>query len=400
MGLLKKKGGLGFRDLFGFNIALLGKHCWNFMSNPMSLVSRLFKAKYFPSTHVLNVNKGQGASFIWNGIWTAKEELKKGFRWVLGSGDDIVATKDQWLRSKRDFSVEQSHIYEGRTELVSSLFNDNSKSWNVGLVNSLFEEVDAAAILATSIPQCEVKDRVAWTVMTRLHSKGITLPLGCPMCDHNSENLLHLFFECVFAVECWRQVNLVYDLLEVTDVSGWLLDKLNEGPTEELVKLCTVLWGVWFWRNKKVWSDKTVTAAFAMEESCRSISSWREARKTVTASNVGGGVKLVNRWIPPEAGAFKINVDVSVRDGVGTFSVGMVLRDQEGGFIAGKTHSMRAPGSVFEAEAIGVREALSWVKDQHLQNICKIRESTLNQTLNSRFEQFRVEMRIIRRWGW
>ena len=107
MSFVKNKGGLGFRDLYGFNIALLGKHCWNFMCNPTSLVSRLFKAKYFPTTHVLKAVRGQGGSFIWNGIWSAKEELKKGFRWVVGNGDDIVATTDQWLRNKRDFTVEQ-----------------------------------------------------------------------------------------------------------------------------------------------------------------------------------------------------------------------------------------------------------------------------------------------------
>lgn len=27
--MTNNKGGLGFRNLYGFNIALLGKHCWN-----------------------------------------------------------------------------------------------------------------------------------------------------------------------------------------------------------------------------------------------------------------------------------------------------------------------------------------------------------------------------------
>lgn len=94
MGLSKNRGGLGFRDLYGFNIALLWKHCWHFLNNPMSLVSRLFKAKYFPSSHVLNAVKGQGSSFIWQDIWKAKEKLCKGFKWVLGDGNSIVVTKD------------------------------------------------------------------------------------------------------------------------------------------------------------------------------------------------------------------------------------------------------------------------------------------------------------------
>lgn len=50
------------------------------------------------------------------------------------------------------------------------------------------------------------------------------------------------------------------------------------------------------------------------------------------------------------------------------FTVGMVLRDHDGSFIAGKTLCLQAPDSVFEAEAIGVREALSWVSNQQLQD--------------------------------
>lgn len=30
----KNKGGLGFRSLHGFNVALLGKHVWHFLKNP------------------------------------------------------------------------------------------------------------------------------------------------------------------------------------------------------------------------------------------------------------------------------------------------------------------------------------------------------------------------------
>lgn len=52
----------------------------------------------------------------------AKEKLKKGFRWKVGDGKDIVAVKDVWLRAKSDFCVEESHVYEDRHELVSDLF--------------------------------------------------------------------------------------------------------------------------------------------------------------------------------------------------------------------------------------------------------------------------------------
>lgn len=94
-----------------------------------------------------------------------KEELRKGFRWVLGHGNNIVATKDPWLKRKRDYCVEQSHRYEGRNELVSSFFTENWKNWNVNLVNDLFLEENARAILATLIPQRDIKDRVLGLVL-------------------------------------------------------------------------------------------------------------------------------------------------------------------------------------------------------------------------------------------
>lgn len=76
----KSKGEMGFRDLYGFNVALLEKHTWNFMYSPDSLVSKLFKSRYFPNDHILQAKKGSGSSFIWSGIWSAKEELRKSFR--------------------------------------------------------------------------------------------------------------------------------------------------------------------------------------------------------------------------------------------------------------------------------------------------------------------------------
>ena len=38
----KDRGGLGFRSMHGFNLALLGKHVWNFLNNQRSLVARIF----------------------------------------------------------------------------------------------------------------------------------------------------------------------------------------------------------------------------------------------------------------------------------------------------------------------------------------------------------------------
>lgn len=341
MSYSKNSGGMGFRDLYGFNIALLGKHCWKFMHNPSSLVSRVFKAKYFPSTTVLKATKGQGSSFIWTGIWQAKEELVKGFRWVLGDGKDIVATKDPWLRQKANFVVEDSHRYAGRSELVSTLVDADTRSWRVNIIQHLFLEEDALAIVNTPIPQREVKDRVAWVstktgqytaksgyhywvernlgsnvihhhegwkkiwklniphklkiflwhfcrntmpIRWRIRSRGIIVPITCPLCNNDVEYMLHLFFDCNFAADCWAHANAMQDMTEVEAAPSWLLDKLATASVEELVKISMVLWGIWNWRNRKVWDNKSVTGAFAMDESFKTLTNWREARKIVKST--------------------------------------------------------------------------------------------------------------------
>lgn len=60
----KCNGGLGFRDLHGFNLALLGKHCWNFHDNPDSLFAQVYKARYFPDNTLFEATRGGGASWV------------------------------------------------------------------------------------------------------------------------------------------------------------------------------------------------------------------------------------------------------------------------------------------------------------------------------------------------
>lgn len=85
--MAKCQGGLGFRSLAGFNLALLGKHVWNFLEYPHFLVDRVFKARYHHNNQLLQANRGSGSSYIWSGLWEVKKILQTGYRWIVGDGE-------------------------------------------------------------------------------------------------------------------------------------------------------------------------------------------------------------------------------------------------------------------------------------------------------------------------
>lgn len=74
---------------------------------------------------------------------------------------------------------------------------------------------------------------------------------------------------------------------------------------------------------------------------------------------LGNGVQ---RWKPREEGYVKVNVDAFEFEGSNSFSIDMVLRNYKGTFIAGKNLRLSKSNSVFESEAMGVYEMLSWIE--------------------------------------
>ena len=160
MSMSKEKGGLGFRDLHGFNLSLLGKQCWNLVKNPDTLLARLLKARYFPNCNLLQAERKGGSSYTWSSIWEAKENIKDGLRWVLGDGRSINIQVDRWLRGKENFCVDTGGLCSPESK-VCDFFLTGRKEWDECKIRSMFNSSDAEAILATRIPQSSTQDRIA-----------------------------------------------------------------------------------------------------------------------------------------------------------------------------------------------------------------------------------------------
>lgn len=72
-------GGMGFKRIKEFNIALLGKQIWRLLTVPDSFVARLLKARYFRSGSILNASLGNNPSYVWRSILAAKDRSFLGY---------------------------------------------------------------------------------------------------------------------------------------------------------------------------------------------------------------------------------------------------------------------------------------------------------------------------------
>lgn len=83
----KKEGGLGFRDLWHFNLAMLAKQGWRLLQKDGSLIYRCFKAKYFPMGNFLEASDIPNSSFVWKSLMEAQPIMRKGCLIYVGQVD-------------------------------------------------------------------------------------------------------------------------------------------------------------------------------------------------------------------------------------------------------------------------------------------------------------------------
>ncbi|XP_052486336.1 uncharacterized protein LOC128041067 [Gossypium raimondii] len=156
----KEEGGMGFRNMAQFNVALLAKQGWRIINNQNALVTQVFKAKYFSDDNFLNSSLGNSCSYVWKSIWAAKDLLTKGHCWRVGTSTNI-SINDAWIPDSVNFRL-SSEINSMRDVKVDELIDNKNRSWKKELITSTFLEDDAARILRIPLAQTPHEDFLIW----------------------------------------------------------------------------------------------------------------------------------------------------------------------------------------------------------------------------------------------
>ncbi|KAE8767807.1 Alanyl-tRNA synthetase [Hordeum vulgare] len=156
----KGRGGMGFRDLESFNLALLGKHGWRLMTDPTSLCARVLKGRYYPRGDFMHATVPKSSSATWRAIIEGRKVLQLGLIKRVGAGSTISIWDDCWIPSLPAMKPARSDNHKLRQ--VSELIDPYTGTWNIDLVRQVFPTVEADAILNIPLRSEGGEDVLAW----------------------------------------------------------------------------------------------------------------------------------------------------------------------------------------------------------------------------------------------
>lgn len=280
---LKQYGGMGFRDLNHFNIALLAKQSWRLLKDPQSLLARVLKAKYYANSNLFEANLGHRPSHAWRSIFQGTFLLKQGIQWRVGNGNTINVWHDQWIDNPPR-PAKPLHCNISNKLKVSGLMKQHSNLWDDQKLQDLIHPADINLIkrirpritvapdtpiwiftntgqytvksgyhqllksslvqlletqtfnrLCKSIWKLSIPPKVKhfwWKILHNaipvagaLASRRIKVPRDCVLCGEMEESVLHLLFHCRVSKEIWELSPLEYDICQFSDTHSIISSK-------------------------------------------------------------------------------------------------------------------------------------------------------------------------------
>ncbi|XP_062076041.1 uncharacterized protein LOC133780185 [Humulus lupulus] len=392
----KNKGGMGFRHLRDFNIALLGKQAWRLITNPDSLVGRVYKARYYPQGSFLEAELGSNPSFVWRCILESKAMMGGGLRRRVGSGVAVSVLRDPWLPNEYNQRVSSNHPALVDI-MVSSLMIPGQITWDEDLDDTwawgrekyghytvtsayrLLQEGKEDHSMADNsgfwkkLWQLKVPPKVKdflWRAVSsslptkfQLRIKKVEVGACCPWCLIAPETTYHVLVECAFVQEIWSSSGVVMSGGHNSSFGAWLHDIFQRYGKEKRVEIAMLCWSIWGSRNALIWKQKNasvqqikMTAAVTLEQWCTA----RDSTEVFMDSfEPGDGLE---RWTKPDSETLKVNINAALFAETGRYSFAFVIRNHNGSLLEARTMCKPGAPQPEVAEGIDLKEALSWLQ--------------------------------------
>uniref|UniRef100_A0A803NFH5 RNase H type-1 domain-containing protein n=1 Tax=Cannabis sativa TaxID=3483 RepID=A0A803NFH5_CANSA len=125
-------------------------------------------------------------------------------------------------------------------------------------------------------------------------------------------------------------------------------------------------WSLWKSQNSLVWNQKSVEVANVLVLTRTTLNQWNYAQDRQFDLSFG----LMNpedgndHWQAPKENTIKINMDATIFESTTRYSYSCVARDHAGRLVEARASCRQGAVKPEIAEAVGILEALSWIKQQ------------------------------------
>ena len=141
-----------------FNDSLLAKQALRLLHNKSSLFYKVFKARLFPNSSIMEATDSRLGSYAWKSILRGRDIIKRGAIWRIGSGEKINIWQQRWLPRKHLPRQPMCRLENFENCMVDLLIDPNTRTWNKGLIDGLFVEEDAELIEKIPLSRAATKD--------------------------------------------------------------------------------------------------------------------------------------------------------------------------------------------------------------------------------------------------
>uniref|UniRef100_A0A2N9J884 Reverse transcriptase domain-containing protein n=1 Tax=Fagus sylvatica TaxID=28930 RepID=A0A2N9J884_FAGSY len=248
----KPDGGLGFRNLHMFNMALLANQSWRLLQNPQSLFYRVFKARYFPNCSIMEATLGNNPSFLWRSILSGREVILKGLSWQ--NSDNGRTPLPIWLRLKTgSFTVQSAYVllesekrgsFSGECSNVQGLCWFWKKTWKLAIPRKIKHFLWRAyhEFLPTFF-------NLYWC---KINSNPYSV-----ICKQDEDTTIHALWQCPLARNTWALVQGRVQKIpnQAEEFSGFMQWIFRNFTSDALAEWAAVVWSIWNARNKMVYED-------------------------------------------------------------------------------------------------------------------------------------------------
>uniref|UniRef100_A0A2N9EQ08 Reverse transcriptase domain-containing protein n=1 Tax=Fagus sylvatica TaxID=28930 RepID=A0A2N9EQ08_FAGSY len=359
----KGTGGLGFKELQKFNIALLAKQFWRLMHVRNSLLFKVFSAKFFPNGNILEASERTSGSFAWRSILKAKDLVLLDAIAKIPLSDRAPPDRLIW-HATRDGNYT---VRSGYHMLLQNSRNSNPDCSRQGEHDPLWKTIRASRVPA------KVK-----TFLWKACHESLPTKAGLfrrrviphPYCDHCHgaiEDTLHALWSCPVLAQVWQSSSEFAALLKNSHHSyNGLVRQVMSLASHLLIEtFAMTCWLLWNTRNK--------SRLQLPSEEYRNI--WSRAQILLHEHiSVSQTVTIVNpchthvKWKPPIHHLYKVNFDGAFSKETNEGGIGVVIRDQAGLPIATLSQKLPATHSIEMTEALAARRAILFTKEVGLTN--------------------------------